>query len=337
MADQEKGFGDEDFSDLPTFGEASLFPESEPLVSAGRAPLDDASLGGVSLGEALLGGVSLGGVSLGEAVETATVETPPTPAPEATPAPQATETRDAAGVVVGYGGDDDRVTPVADVITAHGSSEVSVPPDCVSVSLGVDVDGATLEEARSKAAKATESYLAAVKALNIPNLVLKTHQVSLQPVHEHVPYVARVLARAPKILGYRATGRVVARLKNMPADDLSAAVARIIDTASKAGANSIGGIAFGLDKPEVAARQALAEAVADARGTAEVLAKAGGVSLAKLHSVRETMDRFGSFGVGAPGAAMAASARSMSVETPVEAGEIRVRKSVTCRWYFEES
>ena len=124
MADQEKGFGDEDFSDLPTFGEASLFPESEPLVSAGRASLD--------------------GVSLGEAVETATVEAPPAPAPEATPAPQTTETRDAAGVVVGYGGDDDRVTPVADVITAHGSSEVSVPPDCMSVSLGVDVDGATL-------------------------------------------------------------------------------------------------------------------------------------------------------------------------------------------------
>jgi uncharacterized protein YggE len=48
------------------------------------------------------------------------------------------------------------------------------------------------------------------------------------------------------------------------------------------------------------------------------------------------MDRFGSFGVGAPAFA-SASVRSMSVETPVEAGEVSVRKSVTCRWYFDES
>jgi len=269
-----------------------------------------------------------------EGVDT-TVSTVPTAAP-----PSVTSAATPTTPSLGYGRD---ATPVESTIQAHGSGKVVVPPDCVRIDLGVETQGATLEEARNGAAKATAAFLEAIKGLSLPKLDLKTHQVSLSPVYEPTRHNIEIVPfhgprKPPRIVGYRACSSVSVRLVGLPAEELAAAASTIVDTAAKSGANDIGGVTFGLDQPEVAARQALRLAVADARADAEALAEASGVHLDTLHSLCDHGG--GGHGEALSAAILPAAAfapRSMSAksaETPIEAGDITVRRSVTARWTF---
>jgi uncharacterized protein YggE len=236
---------------------------------------------------------------------------------------------------VGYGRGEDKA--VEDTIRATGHGEVVVPPDMMQVDLGVVAQGKTLEEVREKAASATKTFLDAVKALNVPGLVLKTRRVSIHPVHEGRGRITPFLdEHMPKIIGYSGTSQVSATLKGLPADKLEETASIIVDTATKSGANDVGVVRFGLDRPEVAARQAMKLAVEDARANAEALAEGAGLRLAQLHSLMGISggEDFGESlytGARARGAGIMATPKTA---TPIEAGDITVRRSVVGRWRF---
>lgn len=237
-------------------------------------------------------------------------------------------TRSGSADDLGYGPRGDCAEP--NVITAHGSGERRVSPDIVTVALGVEAQATTLEEARSGAAEKTQAFLAAVRALGLAGLVLETARIGLYPVHA-TERSFRLTDSLPEVVGYRAHSSVLARLRGLAAEQLAAQASRIVDTATQAGANKVEGVQFGLEKPDVAAREALTIAVADARAKAEALARAAGTSVGALYSLNDSdEDRFGS-GMAFQAAGM--SARSMSASTPVEAGEIVVRRQVIGRWY----
>jgi uncharacterized protein YggE len=244
-----------------------------------------------------------------------------------TPAPARPRAREPDGL--GWGPEEGKAEP--GIVKAHGAGEIRVSPDVLQVVLGAEAQGATLEEARQGAAAATQSFLAALRGQDIPGLQLETRQVSLYPVHARERNYE--VSRLPKVVGYRACGSVSARIRRLPADKLAAVASVIVDTAAAHGANQIEGISFGVEHPEIPARDALRIAVEDARANAEVLAQASGTALGALHSLHADQDHHA--GAYMLAAASAVGARSMGASTPIEAGEILVRRTVTGRWFFQ--
>ncbi len=85
--------------------------------------------------------------------------------------------------------------------------------------------------------------------------------------------------KKPVLLGYRAQRQLAVKLYQL--DKLSP----LMDTALKAGLESVSQIEYGLKSPQVIKEQARLNAVEDAKTKAESLAKAFGMKLGKVYSV----------------------------------------------------
>lgn len=203
------------------------------------------------------------------------------------------------------------------VVSAQGSATVSRSPDRAVVLFGCSTQAETSAKAQNDLNVAMDRVLKAVKALNLPGLVVQTSGLSLSPMFD---YSGQGDGRPPRITGYRASNTVRAQV-----DDVSK-VGAIIDAAIAAGANELQGISFELKDDKEARREALTRAAQDARQKAETLAAALGM---RLEGVVEAQ-------VGSPVMRPFYAARGMAMEmqaaaapTPVEPGEVQVQAEVT--------
>jgi hypothetical protein len=107
-------------------------------------------------------------------------------------------------------------------------------------------------------------------------------------------------------------------------------VGRLIDTGLGAGATNIGSLQYDLVDRAALEREALADAVADARRQAEVMAEAAGGRLGDLLDLGTQAGQYTPFFAQEASMRMAAAA----APTPISAGSVTVSASVTARWRF---
>jgi hypothetical protein len=185
------------------------------------------------------------------------------------------------------------------VVTTSGHGAIDTVPDRAVISAGVRVEADSAAEALSRCSAAATRVIAALRAHGGQNL--QTQEVSLDPQTNN----------AGKTTGYVAQNTVTA-------DSTIAAAGGLIDAATAAGATSIDGPALTVADSTALYRQALGAAVADARAKAEVLAKAGGVSVGAVTSISETSNS----------TPMPFAAAGSAKEAPVEAGTQEVTADV---------
>ncbi len=200
-------------------------------------------------------------------------------------------------------------------IRVTGRATVTVPPDEASVDVGVTTEAPEANGAARGNAEKLDAVLKAIRGALGPDAALETVSYSLNPVYRYPEP-----RREPVQAGYSA--RNVVRVKALPLDK----VGEVIDIATTSGANSVSNIAFGLRDEAAAKARALRDAAVDAKAKAETLADALGVQVVGIFSVTE-----GEPDVVRPmpmsrGAELAMAA---APPTPVEAGAIEVRASVT--------
>ena len=205
-------------------------------------------------------------------------------------------------------------------VSVSGEGRLSVAPDRIRLTMGVEADGPTAGAAQKAAAKRMAAVLAALERLNVPKKDVQTRTASLDPLRQYNPKDGRETLR-----GYRATNRI-----EVTSADLAKAGA-ILDAAVEAGANTAGGIQFYLHDGAGQRTDALAEAYQDARRRAVSLAKASGLRLGRAVSIsevsvsmpqREEMAmQANKFGLGDGDAGM-----------PIEPGEVTVRALVRVRF-----
>jgi uncharacterized protein len=208
-------------------------------------------------------------------------------------------------------------------IVTTGTGEVRLVPDRATVLVAVETRAATAKAAAAENARIQTATLNALQELGIPRERLSTVGFDVQPDYRHDP----AGQTAPKVIGYVVRNTVRAEVR--PLDMLS----RVLDAALASGANAISGVQFESSKTPEAQRQALANAVADARAQAESMAKAAGGSLAQLVElnssygyVRPLMER---------GQMQMADVRAAAApSTPISPGELIVTATVTGRWAF---
>ncbi|MBS0366052.1 MAG: SIMPL domain-containing protein [Proteobacteria bacterium] len=196
-----------------------------------------------------------------------------------------------------------------------GSAQVTAKPDRVQIDVGVSSRAPRSQDAAAQNAHQVEAVLAAVRQVAGAGAQLRTVNYSLNPDYQYHPS-----GTPPTLLGYSASNVVRVTL-----DDLDRA-GPVIDAATRAGANQVQGIQFMLRDPEAVRGQALREAAARARASADLLAGALGLKVVRVLDVADNSARGG--GPGPVFMARAAAAPMAEYKTPVEAGTLDVNADV---------
>jgi uncharacterized protein len=193
--------------------------------------------------------------------------------------------------------------------------EISGAPDLASLSAGVISQAATAKAALASNRKQMNAVFTALKAAGIKDKDMQTTGLNVSPVY--APYKQGV--RTKRITGYRVSNQVRAIVRDL--EGLGAA----IDALVSAGANSIGGINFGLSDAKSAKDTARKAAIEQLLTKAKLYATSAGVQLGPILELRERAS-------GGPVpqmkfARMAAVADA--APTPIAAGQVSTRITVS--------
>lgn len=158
-------------------------------------------------------------------------------------------------------------------IRVSGVGEVRVQPDLATVQFGVETTGATAQEAGQANATAMDQVIRALTEAGVSRENIRTSGYSLYPEYAQQQQRPSSEQEAPRIVGYRAMNQVAVRTTDLEG------VGRLIDVGLQAGANRMHGVYFEVQNGAAAQADALRRAVDAARGSAETMAAALGVTL----------------------------------------------------------
>jgi uncharacterized protein len=203
-------------------------------------------------------------------------------------------------------------------IEVTGEGAVGAAPDFARVTLGVTTAGKDAGEAMATNAKSASALVTLIKSEGVAPADIRTSAVSISPVFSQ-PSPGH--PGEPAITGYSVSNDVTVIVHDIPR------LGALLDKAVGAGANAIYGIAYGENDTGALLDKARPLAVADARRKAEIYARAGGAQIGRLMELTEEA------GAQPPvGFAARAYAPAGAAATPIEAGEDKLKVTVTARF-----
>lgn len=199
-------------------------------------------------------------------------------------------------------------------VRASAEAVISAKPDRAEITIAVSSHAATAQAASAQNATDSDNVIKAIKQALGSGGFVKTSGYSLAPQYDYSN------GHAPRLTGYQATNSVMVTVDDLPL------LGKVIDSATATGANNVNGISFTLRDSSAARQQALTEAAKRARANAEALANALGVHVVGLLEAQPSEMPT----VQPRPMAMAAMGMSEKrVSTPIEAGDLEIRSSVT--------
>ncbi len=200
-------------------------------------------------------------------------------------------------------------------VTANGEAVITAEPDQAQIDIGVVTQARNAPDAAKENAEKLARVMSEVKKLLGKGDEIKTASYSLNPTYRY-PQGGK-----PEIVGYTATN--VLQIKTAALDN----VGKLIDAAMQSGANTIQRLLFTLKDEQSAQLQALRLASIKAKAKAEEMANAVGLKIVKVLSVTE--GERGVRPIVMPQPRVTQMEAAAAAPTPVEAGTIEVRSSVT--------
>ncbi len=211
-------------------------------------------------------------------------------------------------------------------VTVAANGEVAAEPDTASVRLGAVAEAKDASAAQKQLAATMQNVLAALKKLGVPERSIRTDTLSLSPIYaQPSPGPGGSEPGSPRIAGYRAVNVVTVQL-----GDLSM-IGAVVDAGISAGANQLEGVSFGLRDDANARRQALTQAVHEARAEAEAIANALGMRVDGVATV--TTEGYSTV----PPRPYPLAKFAAEAATPVQPGQLEVSASVRATYYLENA
>ncbi len=202
--------------------------------------------------------------------------------------------------------------PVVPHVVVTGEGRVEAAPDMATISLGVTSEAKTAGDAASETSTLTAEVLATLKAAGIAAADIQTSGLSLEPRWDY----GSNNSEPGRITGFVASNGVTVRVRAL--DSLG----DVLDRTIRSGANTFGGLAFGLSDPKPVLDEARRRAVADARARAMLLAEAAGVPLGRVLAITDLG--------GTPEPQPMQQARSFAEKAvPIAEGTVSTAASVT--------
>jgi uncharacterized protein len=192
------------------------------------------------------------------------------------------------------------------VIIVTGNGTVDATPDQALFDFGVTTNGATAAQALSRNASQARAVINALKKAGIGSADIQTTQVSLWP---------QTSSDGSRVTGYQASNSV----------QVKAAIGKsgaLGDAAVGAGANNVDGPNLDTADKSALYNQALKQALGEAKGKAQAIAAAAGLTLGSIAKVEEG-------GNAATPMPLFAAAKDASGGVPIEAGTQQIQASVT--------
>jgi uncharacterized protein YggE len=162
-------------------------------------------------------------------------------------------------------------------IRVVAQATVMAKPDRADLELGVTTAKKTATAATAENDRKMERVVAALKKEVGADGEIKTATLNVSPRFAE----ARNDQASPPILGYTVTNTVSVRVTDIKA------VARILDRAFEAGANTVEHVEFTMKDPEAAQNEALRAATTKARARAAAMAEGLGLRVGPVISVSE--------------------------------------------------
>lgn len=166
-------------------------------------------------------------------------------------------------------------TNKSEAFSVTGEGKVSVKPDIATITVGVQANGSTVSTVQDNLNKNINAVTAAVKQAGIDEKDIKTSNYNLSPTYDYT-------AGKQRITGYEASSYLTVKVRKI--DTANA----VIDAATAAGANAVGGVTFDVDDKTKATDEARKLAVADAKAKAQQAAATAGFTLGKIINYQES-------------------------------------------------
>jgi uncharacterized protein len=200
-------------------------------------------------------------------------------------------------------------------ITVTGIGHSSVPPDLMTVGLGISVLAATVADARALASSKAMALISSLKDRGVNDDDIQTTHYTIHPEYDHED-------GRRNLRGYRVSNDVEVTLR-----DLDSA-GELLDAATAAGGDetNVNNISFAVEDQGPARERARELAWDDAVARAEHLARLSGWELGKAMSIVETTNR-------QPGPIPAPRLAMLEADaTPIEAGATAVTVTLEVRF-----
>ncbi|MBI5448738.1 SIMPL domain-containing protein [Candidatus Gottesmanbacteria bacterium] len=203
-------------------------------------------------------------------------------------------------------------TTKSDTFTVSGEGKVVVVPDSAVVHAGVQTTAGTAKLAQEQLNKAANAVTQAVKKLGIDTTDIKTTNYSVYPITDYQD-------KQQRITGYQASSSLTIKVRDMDKTN------SVIDAATGAGANQVGGVVFEVADKSKAENEAREKAVSEAKKKASDAARIAGFRLGRIVNYSE-----GYNGAPRPMPIMAkAESADTGVPTQIEPGSSEITVSVT--------
>ena len=163
--------------------------------------------------------------------------------------------------------------PALRSISTEGIGKVSLTPDMATVSIGVSTENKDAAKAVEENSQKVENVMAALKDFGIADEDMQTSNFSIYP-RQNWDKEGNVTD-----VTYSVSNTLSVTVRNL--DDLGA----VLNAVVQAGANNIHGIQFDVEDKVEASKQAMENAVMDARERSEVLAGAADVEVGDVYSI----------------------------------------------------
>ncbi|MEP0825162.1 MAG: SIMPL domain-containing protein [Nitrososphaera sp.] len=177
-------------------------------------------------------------------------------------------------------------------LSTTGTATTTVDPDKFSVTVGVETNATTAEEAVSANADLVAHVIAALKSLGVAEQDIATSSYSVYPVYEQRSAAEACIMIYPpppeclpkqEITGYRASSSLTVTLDA----DGQIDAGEVIDAAVKGGANTVGGAYYFLstELQQQVRDELIADAIANARHRADIAAEAVEMEVSGVKSI----------------------------------------------------
>ncbi len=208
------------------------------------------------------------------------------------------------------------------VIEVSGSGEVVLAPDMATVSIQVRTDNEDAAAAQKENAEIMDAVLSAIKAAGVEESDIATSNVSLDERYDYDKSPAEVT-------GYRMTNTIKVTIRSIDS------VGKVISDAISAGATGTYGLSLSVSDSSSAYQQALKAAVSNAKGKADAIADALGVTIKAIPaSISEETNGYSATRAYALMDTNEAVAEDSAVS--ISAGELTVNARVTVSYIIEE-
>ena len=198
------------------------------------------------------------------------------------------------------------------ILSIDGSGKSTASPDQAFISLGVITQAPEAQDAQSQNSAIANAIQASLSEIGIPEKCIQTRNYSFQILYSHER------GHQDEITGYTVNNTVTVEVNDV------SLVGKVIDAALSNGANRVSSLTFNIRDTKQLRKEALSNAIKDAREKADIIASGLGKSIVGVQNVSESS---GNIQPRVYGNMMLARSAAMDT-TPIEAGTIDLSASV---------